>query len=151
MKASNPRFFSRILVLGHTINDMFSSMLSGLLPVLTVTFGLSFLLVGVIAMINNVTSSILQPFLGRWFDRTQAAWLIEAGLAVNCIGMSLVGISSHYVILLFLVGTAGLGVAAFHPPAFSTVVRSSGKSKGGAMGIFLSGGNAGFVLGPIVA
>jgi len=126
-------------------------MLPGLLPVLTVAFSLSYLLAGLIAMINNMTSSILQPFLGRWFDRTQAAWLLEAGLAVNCIGMSLVGISSNYVILLFLVGTAGLGVAAFHPPAFSTVVRSSGKSKGGAMGIFLSGGNTGFFLGPIVA
>ena len=151
MKTPNPRSFSRILVLGHTINDMYSSMLSGLLPVLMVAFSLSYLLAGLIAMINNMTSSILQPFLGRWFDRTQAAWLLEAGLAVNCIGMSLVGISSNYVILLFLVGTAGLGVAAFHPPAFSTVVRSSGKSKGGAMGIFLSGGNTGFFLGPIVA
>jgi len=65
--------------------------------------------------------------------------------------MSLVGVSSSYVLLLFLVGTAGLGTAAFHPPAFSTVVRSSGSSKGGAVGIFIAGGNTGFFLGPLVA
>lgn len=119
---------------------------------LTVFFNLSYLLAGLVAMVFNVTSSILQPLIGRWFDRTQAAWILEAGLALNCVGMSLVGISPNYVVLLFLVGTAGLGSAAFHPPGFSAVVKSaqSGK-KGGAMGIFLSGGNIGVFLGPVVA
>lgn len=65
--------------------------------------------------------------------------------------MSLIGISPNYAILLFLVATAGLGAAAFHPPAFSTVVRSSNTSRGETMGIFLPGGNAGFFLGPMVA
>ena len=65
--------------------------------------------------------------------------------------MSLTGISPNYVTLLFLVGTAGLGTAAFHPPAFSTVARSSTTARGGSLGIFLSGGNAGFFLGPLVA
>ncbi|WP_455284751.1 MFS transporter, partial [[Eubacterium] cellulosolvens] len=87
----------------------------------------------------------------HWFDRTQAAWLLEVGIAVNCIGMGLVGISPDYTILLFLVGIAGLGHAAFHPPAFSAVIESSGPSRGGAMGVFISGGNVGFFLGPIVA
>jgi hypothetical protein len=32
--------------------------------------------------------------------------------------------SPNYVILLFLLGTAGLGTASFHPPAFSTVVKA---------------------------
>lgn len=130
---------------------MFSNLLSGLLPVLTIAFGLSYLLAGLVAMVNCITSSILQPLLGRWFDRTQTIWLLEAGLTLNCIGMSLVGISPNYAILLFLVATAGLGSAAFHPPAFSAVVKSSNTSSGRAMGIFLSGGNAGFFLGPIMA
>jgi FSR family fosmidomycin resistance protein-like MFS transporter len=133
------------------VNDTSSNLLSGLLPVLTVFFSLSYLLAGLVAMVFNLTSSILQPLFGRWFDRTQTTWLLEAGLALNCVGMSLVGVSQNYVILLFLVGTAGLGSAAFHPPAFSTVVRSSNSSMGGSMGIFLSGGNTGFFLGPIVA
>jgi FSR family fosmidomycin resistance protein-like MFS transporter len=138
-------------VIGHTVNDMFANLLSGLLPVLIVVFGLSYMLAGLVAMVFNVTSSVLQPFLGRWFDRTQTVWLLEAGLALNCICMSLVGISPSYVVLLFLVGTAGLGTAGFHPPAFSTVVKSSGSGKGGAMSIFLAGGNTGFFLGPLVA
>ncbi len=133
------------------MNDMFTNLLSGLLPVLMVAFGLSYLLAGLVAMVNYITSSLMQPLFGRWFDRTQMIWLLEAGLTLNGIGMSLVGISPNYVILLFLVATAGLGSAAFHPPAFSTVVRSSITSRGRTMGIFLSGGNAGFFLGPIVA
>jgi len=129
---------------------MFSYLISGLLPVFTVVFGLSYLLAGVIAMVFNITSCMLQPFLGRWFDRSQAAWLLEAGLVLNCIGMSLVGISTSYVIVLFLIGTAGLGSAAFHPPAFAAVLKSS-TAKGSAMGLFVSGGNVGQFLGPIVA
>jgi FSR family fosmidomycin resistance protein-like MFS transporter len=133
------------------VNDMFSNLLSGLLPIFTVLFDLSYVLAGLVAMVFSVTSSLLQPLLGRWFDRTQTTWLLEGGLALNCLGMSLVGISPNYVVLLFLVGTAGIGTAAFHPPAFSTVARSSSASRGGSMGVFLSGGNAGFFLGPIVA
>lgn len=140
-----------LLTIGHTVNDMFTNLLSGLLPIFTVAFNLSYMLAGLVAMIFSVTSSMLQPLLGRWFDRTQTTWLLEGGLALNCVGMSLTGISPNYVILLLLVGTAGLGTAAFHPPAFSTVAKSSTTSRGGSLGIFLSGGNAGFFLGPIVA
>ena len=126
-------------------------MVSGLLPVFAVLFDLSYLLVGIVAMVFNVSSSLIQPLLGRWFDRTQVAWLLETGLIVNCVGMGLVGFSPNYVLLLFLIGTAGVGSAAFHPPAFSAVTRTSGPSKGRAMGIFVSGGNIGQFLGPIVA
>jgi FSR family fosmidomycin resistance protein-like MFS transporter len=133
------------------VNDTYSNTLSGLLPVLTSAFALSYLLAGMVAMVFNITASIIQPLMGRWFDRTQTTWLLEAGLVLNCVGMSFVGLSPSYVILLFLVGTAGLGSAAFHPPAFSSVIRSGAGSKGGAMGIFLSGGNMGFFLGPVVA
>jgi FSR family fosmidomycin resistance protein-like MFS transporter len=133
------------------VNDMYSNLLAGLLPVLTVAFGLSYMLAGLVAMVFNVVSSVLQPLLGRWFDRTQTVWLLEAGLILNCFGMSLVGLSPSYVIILLLVGTAGLGTASFHPPAFSKVVNSAGQKKGGAMGLFIAGGNTGFFLGPLVA
>jgi FSR family fosmidomycin resistance protein-like MFS transporter len=144
------RSFQPLLMLGHLVNDMFSFLISGLLPVFTVIFGLSYLFAGVIAMVFNLTSCILQPFFGRWFDRSQAAWLLETGLLLNCIGMSLVGISPNYVVVVFLIGTAGVGAAAFHPPAFSAVLKSS-TSKGSAMGLFVSGGFIGQFLGPIVA
>jgi len=143
--------YSPLLVLGHTVNDMYSNLLAGLLPVLILAFGLSYMLAGLAALVFNACSSVMQPFLGRWFDRTHATWLLEIGLALNCICMSLVGISPNYVVLLFLLGTAGLGTASFHPPAFSTVVKSGTSRKGQAMGFFIAGGNTGFFLGPIVA
>jgi FSR family fosmidomycin resistance protein-like MFS transporter len=130
---------------------MYSNLLAGLLPLLILAFGLSYMLAGLAALVFNAFSSVLQPFLGRWFDRTHATWLLEIGLALNCICMSLVGISPNYLILLFLLGTAGLGTASFHPPAFSTVVRAGSSRKGQAMGLFIAGGNTGFFLGPIVA
>ena len=151
-KSIQPRSsYPPLIVLGHTVNDMYSNLLSGLLPILILTFGLSYMLAGLAALVFNATSSVLQPILGRWFDRTQASWLLEAGLAMNCICMSMVGISPNYIILLFLLGTAGLGTASFHPPAFSAVVKARTTGKGQAMGIFLAGGNTGFFLGPIMA
>jgi len=143
--------FSPSLVLGHLVNDTSSNLLSGLLPAFTALYGLSYLLAGVVAMTFNFTSSIVQPLLGRWFDRTQTVWLLEVGLAVNCVAMSLTGIAPNYAVLLFLVATSGLGSAAFHPPSFSAVMRSGGSARGRAAGIFLSGGNIGFFLGPLVA
>jgi FSR family fosmidomycin resistance protein-like MFS transporter len=145
------RSYSPLLVFGHLVNDMFSNLLAGLLPLLTIVFGLSYMLAGLVAMVFNVVSSVLQPLLGRWFDRTQTVWLLEAGLVLNSVGMSLVGISPNYVAVLFLVGTAGVGTASFHPPAFSKVVKSSSSRKGQAMGFFIAGGNTGFFLGPLVA
>ena len=143
--------YSPLLVFGHTVNDMYSNLLAGLLPLLILAFGLSYMLAGLAALVFNAFSSVMQPFLGRWFDRTHVTWLLEIGLALNCICMSLVGISPNYAILLFLLGTAGLGTASFHPPAFSTVVKSGASRKGQAMGFFIAGGNMGFFLGPIVA
>jgi len=143
--------FSPFLVLGHAVNDTSANLFTGLLPVFTSLFGLSYLLAGLVAMVFNITSSIMQPLFGRWFDRTQAVWLLEVGIAVNCVAMSLTGIVPNYSTLLLLVGIAGLGSAAFHPPSFSTVVRSGGPARGRAMGIFLSGGNTGYFLGPLVA
>ena len=143
--------FSPLLVLGHAVNDTSANLYTGLLPAFTSLFGLSYLLAGLVAMVFNITSSFIQPLLGRWFDRTQAFWILEVGIAVNCIAMSLTGIAPNYTILLLLVGIAGLGSAAFHPPSFSTVVRSGGPSRGRAMGIFLSGGNTGYFLGPLIA
>jgi FSR family fosmidomycin resistance protein-like MFS transporter len=142
---------SSLLGLGHGVNDLFSNSLSGLLPLITIRFGLSYLLAGVVAMVLNVTSSVMQPLFGHWFDRTRVSWLLEAGLALNCVGMSLLGFSSSFVLLLFFVGTAGLGSAVFHPPAFSAVVKSSSSSRGKDMGVFLSAGNTGLFLGPFVA
>jgi FSR family fosmidomycin resistance protein-like MFS transporter len=143
--------YSPLLVFGHTVNDMYSNLLAGVLPLLIIAFGLSYMLAGLAALVFNAFSSVMQPFLGRWFDRTHATWLLEIGLALNCVCMSLVGVSPNYMILLFLLGTAGLGTASFHPPAFSTVVNAGTSRKGQAMGFFIAGGNAGFFLGPIVA
>ena len=143
--------FAPFLVLGHLVNDTSANLLSGLLPALASVYGLSYLLAGVLAMVFNITSSILQPFVGRWFDRTQATWLLGVGVGVNCLAMSLAGIAPDYTVLLFLVGIAGLGSAAFHPPGFSAVVKSTSSSRGRAVGVFLSGGNTGFFLGPLVA
>jgi len=143
--------YSPLLVLGHTVNDMYSNLLAGLLPLLTIAFGLSYMLAGLAALVFNASSSVLQPILGRWFDRKQTTWLLEAGLTLNCVCMSLVGISPNYIMLLLFLGTAGLGTASFHPPAFSTVVKTGTSGKGEAMGFFLAGGNTGFFIGPIVA
>ncbi len=139
------------LVLGHIVNDMSSYSLYGALPALTALFGLSFLLASLVAMIFSLTQSIIQPLLGRWFDRSRASWLLEAGLIVNCIGIGLIGLAPSLPVLLILVGAAGLGSAAFHPPAFSAVAQSSVYSRGRAMSIFISGGNVGVFLGPILA
>lgn len=143
--------FSRFLVLGHAVNDTSTNSLPGFLPAVTAQYGLSYFLAGALAMVAQVTSSILQPLLGHWYDRTRVAWILQVGIAVNCLAIGLVGVASTYGMLVMLVGISGLGHAAFHPPAFSAVAESSASSRGRAMGIFISGGSIGMFIGPLAA
>lgn len=152
MKTERPRtVFVSPMTVSHAVNDMAANVLPGMLPILSAMYGLSYALAGFAAALWYMTSSILQPILGRWFDRTQANWLIEVGVVVNCAAMGLIGLAFNYNVVIVLVAASSLGSAAFHPPALLGIVRSGGRARGRNVGIFLSSGNVGFFLGPLVA
>jgi FSR family fosmidomycin resistance protein-like MFS transporter len=106
--------------------------------------------VGLVMMVLNLTSSVIQPIFGFISDRFNTAWFIPVGLLWTAATMGLLGWSPNYPVVLLLVGLAGLGTAAFHPRAMMTVYLLSGDKKGLGTAVFSMGGNLGFAIGPII-
>ena len=54
----------------HLLNDMIQSVIPALYPLLKDKFGFTFAQIGVITFVFQITSSIFQPFIGNYADRS---------------------------------------------------------------------------------
>ncbi len=139
-----------LLTLGHLITDFGQGALPVLLPFLKTAFDLSYTQVGIIVLVQNLTSSVIQPVFGYLTDRVSLPWLIPASVLLAGIGLAIIGLMPSYYTLLLAVIIGGLGIACFHPQASkSTHLISSAATKGRSMGLFSVGGNLGLALGSI--
>jgi len=139
-----------LLFLGHVAVDASQ----GILPVVVVklkdVFELSYFQVGIMMMILNLTSSVIQPLFGYISDCFRTGWFIPVGVLWTALAMGLLGWSPNYMTALLLVGFAGLGTAAYHPRAMMAVYLVSGDKRGFGTAVFSAGGNLGFALGPVI-
>ena len=53
----------------HLLNDTMQSLIPAIYPVLKGSFGLDFAQIGLITLTNQLTASILQPFVGLYTDK----------------------------------------------------------------------------------
>ena len=53
----------------HLLNDMMQSVIPSIYPLIKDKFGFTFAQIGIITLVFQLTSSILQPFVGRYTDR----------------------------------------------------------------------------------
>ena len=137
-----------LLSLGHLVTDISQGALPALLPFLKEALGLSYTAAGLVLLVSNLTSSIIQPLFGLISDRQPKPFLIPLGILMAALGISLAGLAPSYPVLLLLVVFCGLGVAAFHPEGFKTAHFFIGRRKASGMSLFAVGGNLGFALGP---
>jgi len=136
---------------GHLAADLASGALPAVLVFLKPLLHLSYTKTGAVVLVATVTSSIAQPFFGRWSDRRTTTWLMPAGIAVAAIGIAVSPLMHNYVLLLVFVSVSGLGVGAFHPEAMKLARHVSGERRASGMAVFQTGGNLGIALGPLVA
>jgi MFS transporter, FSR family, fosmidomycin resistance protein len=139
-----------LLFLGHVAVDTCQGTLPVVMAKLKEVFELSYFQVGIMMMLLNLTSSVIQPIFGMVSDRFRTGWFVPVGILWTAVAMGSVGWAPSYGIAAFLVGMAGLGTAAFHPRAMMAVYLASGVQRGLGAAIFSTGGNLGFALGPIV-
>lgn len=57
-----------ICSISHFLNDMIQSVIPSIYPIVKENFGFSFAQIGVITLVFQLTSSILQPFTGFYAD-----------------------------------------------------------------------------------
>src|SRR5713101_6241162 len=139
-----------LLALGHLVIDTNQGSLPALLPYLKSALGLTYAATGVIVLMANVTSSLIQPLFGFLADNTARRWLLPLSVFLSAIGISLIGVAPSYYAVLALVMLGGFGVAAYHPEGYRTATQVAGERKATGVSIFSTGGNIGIALGPPV-
>src|SRR5205823_1194023 len=112
------------------------------------SLALSFTATGVIVLVANTTSSLIQPLFGYLADQTARRWLLPVSVALSAIGLGLIGLAPSYAAVLALVMIAGFGVAAYHPEGYRTATAVAGDKKTTGVSVFSTGGNIGIAVGP---
>lgn len=137
-----------LLALGHLVIDTNQGSLPALLPYLKAALGLTYTATGVIVLMANITSSLIQPLFGFLADKTARRWLLPLSVLLSSLGIALSGVAPSYAAVLALVMISGFGVAAYHPEGYRTATQVAGERKATGVSIFSTGGNIGIAVGP---
>lgn len=145
--------YSMLVICGisHFLNDMIQSIIPSIYPILKAKFGFSFAQIGLITLVFQMTSSILQPFTGLYADRHPRPYALSIGMCFTLMGLLVLAFANHYLAILIAVSIVGFGSSVFHPTASRVTQMASGGKKSLAQSIFQVGGNGGSALGPLLA
>ena len=145
--------YSILVICGisHFLNDMIQSIIPSIYPIIKDKFDFSFAQIGIITLIFQMTSSILQPFTGLYADKHPRPYALSVGMCFTLIGLLMLAFSEHYLLILLSVSIVGLGSSVFHPTASRVAQLASGGRKSLAQSIFQVGGNGGSAIGPLLA
>lgn len=135
----------------HMINDMMQSLILAMYPVLKGSFSLSFVQLGMITLVYQLTASLFQPLIGLYTDRKPQPFWLPWGMASTLTGLVLLAFAPSYGVLLLAAAFVGLGSAVFHPESSRIARLASGGQHGLAQSLFQVGGNAGTAFGPLLA
>ena len=137
-----------LLSLSHLVTDLSQGALPMLLPSLKTALDLTYTQIGVLVLIQNVTSSIIQPIFGAITDKISLPWLLPISVFLSGLGLAITGFMPTYGTLILAVILCGFGVAGFHPQASKSAHFVSPEAlRGRCMGAFSVGGNCGMALG----
>lgn len=149
---SNPAY-AVLLSIGfaHLLNDMMQSVIPAVYPLLKEKFGFTFVQIGIITLVFQLTSSLLQPFSGRLADKHPQPYSLAIGMGFTLVGLLSLAVAFSFGWILIAVGLIGCGSSVFHPESSRVAQLASGGRKGLAQSIFQVGGNAGSAMGPLLA
>lgn len=140
-----------IISISHFLNDMIQSVVPSIYPILKDKYSFSFAQIGVITLVFQMTSSILQPFTGLYADKRPQPYALSFGMCFTLAGLVMLAYACQYTLILLAVSVVGLGSSVFHPTASRVAQLASGGRKSLAQSIFQVGGNGGAAVGPLLA
>ena len=148
--ARNQFFF---LTFAHTILDSYANLFPHLQPRLLANLASAATrnsFAGILISVYSLFSSLGQVFFGWLSDRVRTVHFITFGVAFTVIGLGLVSLTPSTTIVIVLLAIGGTGVAAFHPQATTYAGALAAETRGMGISIFLTGGNIGRAIGPVV-
>ncbi len=133
----------------HLVHDTYPAFVGVLLPLLIPQLGISLTVAGLLAATFRVATAV-QPILGHIADRADTRFWIILAPGATAIAISMLGLAPSPLAVALLLALAGLSSAVFHPAAAALVTRSSGTEWGRGTSIFMTGGESGRAIGPLV-
>ncbi|OAT72827.1 hypothetical protein A7K69_07780 [Parageobacillus thermoglucosidasius] len=85
---------------GHLLNDSMQAVIPALFPILETSMNLSYTQIGRIAFTLNMTSSVMQPVVGLFTDRTPSPYFLPLGMAASLLGMIGLAFAPHFFFVL---------------------------------------------------
>lgn len=135
----------------HLLNDMMQSIIPSIYPIIKENYGFSFAQIGMITFVFQMTSSLLQPLVGRVADSHPLPYALSAGMVFTLVGIILLSFANQFAYIMIAVGVIGMGSSIFHPEASRIAQLAGGRNRGLAQSIFQVGGNGGSAIGPLLA
>ena len=135
----------------HLLNDLLSSLLPAIYPMLKSSFQLSFAQVGLITLAYQLTASLLQPLVGHYTDLRPKPYSLPVGMGITLTGLLLLAFAQSFPMILAAAALVGSGSSVFHPESSRVARMASGGQHGLAQSLFQVGGNTGQALGPLLA
>ena len=152
-KASSRKQFY-FLTLSHTVLDSYATLLSHLQPLLLKKLATSPAtrnsLAGNFILIYSIFSSFGQILFGWLSDRVRSVHFLTFGVGLTALGLSFLWVAPSPRVVYLLLTIGGLGIASFHPQATTYAGALATEGRGMGISIFLTGGNVGRALGPLV-
>ena len=118
-----------ICSISHFLNDMIQSIIPSIYPIVKDKFDFSFAQIGIITLVFQMTSSILQPFTGLYADKHPRPYTLSLGMCFTLVGLLLLAFAENYFLILLAVSVVGLGSSVFHPTASRVAQMASGGKK----------------------
>lgn len=140
-----------LLSAAHFLNDFYCNFLPILLPILIPKLGLSLTLSGVLVMVMSFSANVLQPVFGYFMDKYNFTSWVPYLIPFGAIFICITSWTSNFWVLTLLVALSGLAVSTFHPMGAGLVSKVAPENKvSSSVSYFVSGGNLGFALAPIL-
>ncbi len=133
----------------HMTTDIYASFIVGMIPILTVRYGLSLFLVSVLTSVNFIAANLSQPIIGFLADKYRIKYFLILGPLFASVFISLLGIAPTYWTILILLFLGNIGVAIIHPPTAAIANIFGGRRKGFTNSLVSFGGSLGFSFGSI--
>ena len=135
----------------HGIIDIYSGMLSPIMPFIAAKMGFSLAIATMIISISQAIASTLQPVFGYFSDITKKRVFIFWGLFIGAIANPIAANVDHIWILLFFAILGTLGGSMYHPQALGFISKFSDKNSVFNMSLFVTMGTLGFAISPLIS
>ena len=147
-RGSRRKLFGIIFL--HGFNDMHSTSLPTIIPMLAQSIGLTLGQAGMLNALFGLTNIFGQPVTGYFADRLKHPWFAVWGPLLSICGAALLPLAPSYGTAFIFVGMMSVGTALFHPQGSGSCGAAAGQAKlAYYLSLFQASGGLGSSLGPI--